>query len=71
MRSKRDREICGTCDFWPGNRRLSFSKGNKPTIDIIDRYACCACTASKFTGEARWRDNYCMHYLKWAEISQE
>lgn len=68
MRSKREREICGTCEFWLGSRKPSLDKGNRPKIDIIDRHACCTSAASQFTGQIRWQNNHCKHYSKWTEI---
>ncbi len=68
MRSKTDRVICGTCEFWTGSRQPTFSPKGIPQIDIIDKTGCCECPVSKFDGKSRACDSYCVHFSKWTEL---
>ncbi len=36
MRSKTDREICGTCQHWTGKREPVFTAKGIPKIDVYD-----------------------------------
>lgn len=53
MRSKTDRKICGTCEFWIGNRIPVFDAKGIPKIDILDDYGICQNQNSRFTDEKR------------------
>lgn len=41
MRSKTDRVICGTCEYWTGNRMPAFDQKSNPKIDIYDENGFC------------------------------
>ena len=68
MRSKTSRAICGTCEFWTGNREPVFDSKGVPKIDIIDKTGLCQNINSNFTDEIRKRDNNCYRFSKWTEI---
>lgn len=68
MRSKTDRKICGTCEFWIGNRIPVFDTKGIPKIDILDDYGICQNQNSRFTDEKRSNKLNCKNYSKWTEI---
>ncbi|MDO5153917.1 MAG: hypothetical protein Q4D50_11265 [Eubacteriales bacterium] len=68
MQSKTDRVICGTCEYWTGNRCPSFDKNGVPKIDIIDKTGLCENQASRFIDQQRQNDQKCIHFSKWTEI---
>ena len=68
MISRTDRAICGTCQFWTGNREPTFDKNGTPKVDIVDVWGCCQNTLSRFDNQSRKRDAGCIHYYKWTEI---
>ena len=68
MRSKTDRAICGTCEFWTGNRQPVFDKKGNPKIDIIDEKGFCQNVNSRFLDSLRNRNYYCCRFSKWTEI---
>lgn len=68
MQSKTDRKMCGTCEYWSGNREPTFDRQGKPKINIFDTHAVCNKQGHRFTDENRWRDNCCGRYFKWTEI---
>lgn len=41
MRSKTNRMICGTCEYWVGDRKPVFDKNGTPKIDIYDSNGLC------------------------------
>lgn len=68
MRSKTDRIICGTCQFWTGKREPVFDKKGTPKIDIIDEIGLCQNVNSTFLDEKRKKQLNCCRYSKWTEI---
>ena len=68
MRSKTDREMCGTCEYWTGKRNPVFDKNGKPKIDILDEIGSCECYVSSMEGLPRRRDLKCKCFSKWTEI---
>lgn len=68
MRSKTDRKICGTCEFWTGKRSPIFDKNGNPKIDIFDNYGDCQNQNSKFTDIVRKNTASCIRFSKWTEI---
>ena len=67
MKSKTDRIICGTCEFWTGKRLPVFDLKGKPKIDIIDEYGVCEHPYVQ-KGQSRRKDLKCIRYSKWTEI---
>ena len=41
MQSKTDRKMCGTCEYWTGNREPVFDAKGTPKINIYDRFGVC------------------------------
>lgn len=41
MRRSTEREICGTCAYWTGNRKPVFDGKGNPKIDIVDKEGIC------------------------------
>lgn len=68
MRSKTEREICGTCEYWTGERDPVFDKKGIPKIDIIDQNGICENVHSNFLDRPRKCDAKCVRYSKWTEI---
>lgn len=68
LRSKTDRIICGTCEFWTGNRMPVFDPKGIPKVDIIDDIGQCENQNSRFTDEIRNKDRNCINYSKWTEL---
>ncbi len=68
MQSKTDRMICGTCEYWTGDREPVFDKNGTPKINIYDNYGICCKVDCNFTDKERKKDAYCMKYSKWTEI---
>ena len=68
MKSKTDRAICGTCEYWTGGREPTFDKNGTPKIDICDRTGFCQNQNSRFVDQIRQKDKNCIHYSKWTEI---
>ena len=68
MRSKTDRQICGTCEYWTGERNPVFDSKGMPKIDIIDDFGLCQNPVSRFVDGERKNGANCVHYSKWTEI---
>jgi len=68
MQSKTDRKICGTCEYWSGNREPIFDKKGIPKINIIDANALCCKTNCRFTDQIRKNNLNCKMYSKWTEL---
>lgn len=68
MKSKTDRAICGTCEYWTGGREPIFDKNGTPKIDICDRTGQCQNQNSRFIDTVRKDSAKCVHYSKWTEI---
>lgn len=68
MRSKTDRKICGTCEYWTGGREPVFDQNGNPKIEINSQYGNCECPRSRFHMESRKKDLNCKNYSKWTEI---
>lgn len=68
MRSKTDRVICGTCEFWTGMRNPVFDSKGIPKIDIIDNLGLCQNPCSSFCDVERKNHLNCIRYSKWTEI---
>ena len=68
MRSKTDRVICGTCDFWTGNRVPVFDSQGVPKVDIFDRIGQCENQNSRFVDQVRNCDKNCKNHSKWTEL---
>lgn len=68
MQSKTDRAICGTCEYWSGNREPVFDKNGKPKINIYDDVGICCKVRSRFSDEPRKNSLSCKMYSKWTEI---
>ena len=68
MQSKTDRKMCGTCEYWSGNREPVFDTKGMPKINIYDKFAVCTKQGHRFTDENRQRDLKCGRYTKWTEI---
>lgn len=68
MRCKTDRKICGTCEYWTGERNPVFSSKGVPKIDVCDNTGICQNVHSRFTDKERKKDSCCIHYSKWTEI---
>lgn len=67
MRSKTDRVICGTCEYWTGKRMPVFDNKGNPKIDIYDEFGMCEHPYIK-EGQSRRRDLKCIRHSKWTEI---
>lgn len=68
MRTKNDRVICGTCQYWTGNREPVFDAKGMAKVDINDLNGMCENTNSRFCDVVRKRDSKCKHYSKWTEL---
>lgn len=68
MRRSTEREICGTCAYWTGNRKPVFDGKGNPKIDIVDKEGICLNAVSRFVDEQRNNERHCKHYSKWTEI---
>lgn len=68
MRSKTDRVICGTCEYWTGKRAPVFDKNGGPKVDIFDARGDCMNVNSRFDGKPRQRVSSCCKHSKWTEI---
>ncbi len=68
MQSKTDRKICGTCEYWAGNRELIFDQHSKLKINIYDKHAPCNKQDYRFANEERDCQKSCGRYSKWSEI---
>lgn len=68
MQSKTDRKMCGTCEYWAGNREPVFDAHGKPKINIYDKQAVCNKQGHRFADENRRCDLVCGRYSKWTEI---
>lgn len=68
MRSKTDRKICGTCEYWIGERKPVFDAKGNPKIDIYDDKGLCQNQNSNFTDKSRKNNLNCKSYSKWTEI---
>jgi len=68
MISKTDRKICGTCEYWTGERKPIFDRNGIPKINIIDNYGVCNHATSVFVDEQRRKDLNCKNFSKWTEI---
>lgn len=68
MVSKTDRKICGTCEYWSGERMPIFDKNGSPKISITDSVGLCNNISSKFIDKERKKDLNCKAYSKWTEI---
>ena len=67
MRSKTDRIICGTCQYWTGAREPVFDAKGTPKVDILDEFGLC----EHFMLDeniSRRRDLKCKCFSKWTEI---
>lgn len=67
MRSKTDRVICGTCEYWTGERNPVFDRQGKPKVDILDEIAFCQHPSFETPREKR-KDQKCVHHSKWTEL---
>ena len=68
MQSKTDRKMCGTCEYWSGNREPVFDKCGRPKLNIYDRKGLCNKQAHRFSDQVREYDLCCGRYSKWTEI---
>lgn len=68
MRSKTNRMICGTCEYWVGDRKPVFDKNGTPKIDIYDSNGLCQNQNSRFVDKIRKNTLNCKYYSKWTEI---
>ena len=68
MRSKTDRQICGTCQYWTGKREPVFDAKGNPKIDITDEEGNCENVSSRFYDKKRMKQAKCKYYSKWTEI---
>ena len=68
MLSKTDRKICGTCEFWSGNREPTFDQYGRPKINILDNKAICNKQDYRFADQNRAYQQCCVRYCKWSEI---
>lgn len=67
MRSKTDRVMCGTCQYWTGQREPVFDKNGNPKVDIFDEYGACEHPHVPIEAKRR-RDLRCVRHSKWTEI---
>ena len=68
MQSKTDRIMCGTCEYWTGEREPVFDKKGNAKINIYDNYGVCCKMDCRFADQTRKKDAYCMKYSKWTEL---
>lgn len=68
MRSKTGRKICGTCDYWTGNRTPVFDAKGNPKVDIFDQNGLCENQNSNFADQTRNCSLCCKYYSKWTEL---
>ena len=68
MRTKTDRIICGTCEYWTGKREPVFDSKSQPKVDIFDEFGNCECSNSSKYEQKRKKDLNCKCYFKWTEI---
>lgn len=68
MQSKTDRKMCGTCEFWSGNREPVFDQKGMPKVNIYDKRAICNKQDYRFADQNRDREAKCGRYSKWSEI---
>ena len=68
MRSKTERAICGTCQYWTGKKVPCFDKKGMPKVDIFDEFGQCENANGNFFDKQRKKDNKCQHYSKWTEL---
>ncbi len=68
MRSKTERVICGTCQYWTGTRVPCFDNKGVPKVDIIDDFGQCENINSKFIDKKRKNENKCKYHSKWTEL---
>ena len=68
MQCKTDRKICGTCDYWSGNREPVFDKNGNPKLNILDRSGICNKANHRFEDQPRDYQRCCGRYSKWTEI---
>lgn len=68
MRSKTDREICGNCEHWTGERTPIFDRNGVPKNDIKSTAGDCTNPMSHFCDNKRARDYKCKHFSKWTEL---
>lgn len=68
MRSKTERIMCGTCEYWTGSRNPVFDSKGNPKIDIIDQTGNCECAQSSKHDQVRKYELKCNRYCKWSEI---
>lgn len=68
MISKTERIICGTCEYWTGNRNPVFDKKGNPKVDIADETGQCENVMSRQYEKSRKRDASCVHFSKWTEL---
>ena len=68
MISKTDREICGNCEYWTGERAPIFDRNGIPKNDIKIINGDCANPMSKFCDMRRTRNLNCKHFSKWTEL---
>lgn len=66
--SKTDRKICGTCEFWNGDRNPTFDKNGKPKVQINSKIGECENPNSRFHMDDRENDRNCKYYSKWTEL---
>lgn len=68
MRSKTDRIMCGTCQYWTGAREPVFDCKGNPKVDLFDVFGNCECAQSSKYEQTRKRDGKCIRYSKWTEL---
>lgn len=68
MQSKTDRKMCGTCEYWTGNREPVFDAKGTPKINIYDRFGVCEKQGHRFADQNRENKLCCGRYSKWTEI---
>lgn len=68
MVSKTDRTICGTCQYWTGERDPIFDKNGVAKVTITDKTGFCQKEGCRFDGQTRRQDNCCIRYSKWTEL---
>ena len=68
MISKTDREICGNCEYWTGERQPIFDGHGVPKNDIKNTAGECLNPMSRFCDGKRTRDLKCRHFSKWTEL---
>jgi len=68
VRSKTDRIICGTCEYWTGDREPVFDIKGRPKVDIFDKNGLCENQHSKFIDQIRDNERNCKFHSKWTEL---